>query len=153
AADLGRQLVRMLSAVAADPDVRISEVDLLEEGERNQLLAGWNDTARETTAATLPRLFEARVAQSPDATAVIDGPDRLSYAQLNARANKLAHHLVGQFGAGPERIVAVALPRSADLIVALLAILKSGAAFLPVDPDYPAERIDTMLTTARPACL
>jgi amino acid adenylation domain-containing protein/thioester reductase-like protein len=153
AADLARHLVCMLDAVATDPDLRISEVDLLDAGERDQLLTGWNQTAHELTAVTLPRLFEAQAARSPDAIAVIDGTDRLSYAELNARANKLAHHLASQYGAGPEQIVAVALPRSADLIVALLGILKSGAAFLPVDPDYPAERIETMLSTARPACL
>jgi amino acid adenylation domain-containing protein/thioester reductase-like protein len=150
---LGRQLVRMLNAVARDPDLRISEVDLLDDGERDQLLAGWNQTAHVLTAATLPRLFEAQAARSPDATAVIDGASRLSYAELNTRANKLAHYLVSQYAAAAEQIVAVALPRSADLVVALLGILKSGAAFLPVDPDYPAERIATMLATARPACL
>jgi amino acid adenylation domain-containing protein/thioester reductase-like protein len=153
AEDLGMQFGRMLEAAAKDPDLRISEVDLLDAGERDKLLGSWNDTAHDLTAATLPRLFEAQAARGPEATAVVDGGNRLSYAELNARANQLAHHLISQYGAGPEQIVAVALPRGAELIVALLGILKSGAAYLPVDPDYPAERIETMLTTATPACL
>ncbi|MGD0066707.1 MAG: amino acid adenylation domain-containing protein, partial [Streptosporangiaceae bacterium] len=153
AENLGMQFGRMLEAVAEDPDLRIGEVDLLDVGERDKLLGSWNDTAHDLTVATLPRLFEAQAARSPDAAAVIDGANRLSYAELNARANSLAHYLISQYGAGPEQIVAVALPRGAELIVALLGILKSGAAYLPVDPDYPAERIETMLTTAMPACL
>ena len=153
AEDLGRQLGRMLEVVASDPDLRISAVDLLDAGERATLLGSWNDTAHDLTATTLPRLFEAQAARSPDATAVIDGTNRLSYAELNARASQLAHYLISQYGAGPEQIVAVALPRGAEFLVALLGILKSGAAYLPVDPDYPAERIETMLATATPACL
>src|SRR5258708_40050382 len=84
--------------------------------------------------------------------AVIYEDTTLSYAVLNARANRLAHLLIAQ-GAGPEQIVAVALPRSAELVVCLLAILKSGAAYLPLDPDYPADRIAFMLADAKPVCL
>jgi amino acid adenylation domain-containing protein/thioester reductase-like protein len=153
AEDLGRQLQRMLDAVAKDPELRISEVDLLDAAERDKLLASWNDTAHDLNAATLPRLFEAQAARSPGATAVIDGASSLSYAELNARANQLAYYLTSQYGAGPEQIVAVALPNGPELIAALLGILKSGAAYLPIDPEYPADRIETMLATARPLCL
>ncbi|QNS09248.1 non-ribosomal peptide synthetase [Streptomyces xanthii] len=98
---------------------------------------------------TLHALFAARAAATPDAVAVSHEGERLTYAELDARANRLAHHLVAA-GAGPERLVALTLPRSADLVVALLAVLKSGAAYLPLDPDYPADRLAWMLEDARP---
>ena len=106
-------------------------------------------TEHEIQAATLSQLFEAQVARTPEAPAVLAGDTVLSYAGLNDRANRLAHLLIGR-GAGPERIVALALPRSAEIVVAQLAVAKSGAAFLPVDPDYPAERIAFMLADAAP---
>ncbi|HEY4746000.1 MAG TPA: AMP-binding protein, partial [Steroidobacteraceae bacterium] len=116
------------------------------------MLVAWNDTARAVPQTTLPALFEAQVARRPDAAALVCEDTTLTYAALNARANQLAHLLIAQ-GAGPEQIVAVALPRSAELIVGLLAIVKSGAAYLPLDPDYPAERLAFMLADAKPACL
>jgi pristinamycin I synthase-2 len=100
----------------------------------------------------LPALFAAQVARTPDAVALVDGAEKISYAELDRRANRLARLLVAR-GAGPERIVAVALPRCADLVVALLATVKSGAAYLPVDPDYPPERIAYMIADARPAAV
>ena len=116
------------------------------------MLVEWNDTARAVPQTTLPALIEAQVAQRGDATALVCEDITLSYAALNARANRLAHLLIAQ-GAGPEQIVALALPRSAELIVGLLAIVKSGAAYLPLDPDYPADRLAFMLADAKPACL
>ncbi len=101
---------------------------------------------------TLPELFEAQAARTPDALAVECAGTRLSYRELNQRANRLARHLAAQ-GAGPERIVAVALERSADLVTALLAVVKSGAAYLPVDLAYPPARIEYMLADAAPAML
>ena len=100
--------------------------------------------------ATLPELFEAQAARAPDATAVVFEDTSLSYAALNAQANRLAHWLVGQ-GIGPESIVALALPRSLEMVVSLLGILKAGAAYLPLDPDYPAERLAYMMQDAQPA--
>ncbi|MEV6948863.1 amino acid adenylation domain-containing protein [Streptomyces sp. NPDC051172] len=101
---------------------------------------------------TLTALFERQAARTPDATAVTDGTTRLSYADLNRRANRLARRLTAA-GAGPDRLVALALPRSTELIVALLAVLKSGAAYLPVDPAVPADRARYILTDARPSCV
>ena len=100
--------------------------------------------ARERPAATLPSLFESQVAGAADAIAVICGVQSLSYGELDARANRLAHHLIA-LGVGPDDLVAVALDRSVELIVALTAILKSGAAYLPLDPSHPAERLVLML--------
>ncbi|WP_159074432.1 non-ribosomal peptide synthetase, partial [Streptomyces dioscori] len=144
--------VRLIGAVTVDPGHRLSAVDLLTGAERRQLLLEWNDTARELPVATLPLLFEQQVVRTPDAVAVVFGDESVSYAGLNARANRLARHLI-QLGAGPERVVALALPRSVDMIVAVLAVLKSGAAYLPVDPGYPAERIRFLLDDARPVRL
>ncbi len=121
---------------------------MLTAAERRRLLRDWNDTARPVPAATLPELFEQQAARTPHAPAVISGGAELTYAELNARANRLARHLI-TLGAGPERLVAIAMPRSADVIVAVLAVLKSGAAYVPVDPDYPPDRIAFMLADAR----
>src|SRR5207245_6930439 len=100
-------------------------------------------------SARFPDVFEAQVRRTPDATALVYRDVALSFAELNARANRLAHHLVAR-GAGPERVVAVALPRSAELVVALLAVLKAGGGYLPVDPDLPADRIGARLRAAAP---
>ncbi|XVV06967.1 amino acid adenylation domain-containing protein [Actinosynnema sp. CA-248983] len=111
-------------------------------------LARFGDGGPASPFASFASLVEAQVARTPDALALAGGAE-LTYAELNAAANRLAHHLIAA-GAGPERVVAVRLPRSADLVVAELAVLKAGAAFLPVDPAYPAERIAFMLADARP---
>ncbi|MGH3910484.1 MAG: non-ribosomal peptide synthetase, partial [Pseudonocardiaceae bacterium] len=143
-------LSRLLNGVVVEPDRRIGSIDLLSTAERDQLLTGWNDTAAATPADPLPTLIEAQVRRNPEATAVIFEGTEVSYAELNARANRLAHHLIG-LGAGPEQLVALAVPRSAELVVAWLAVLKTGAGYLPVDPGYPAERIEFMLADAAPA--
>jgi non-ribosomal peptide synthetase component F len=99
--------------------------------------------------ATWPELFEARVSATPDAVALVFEGTALTYAELNARANRLAHALVAR-GAGPERVVGLSLPRSVEMIVAEVAVLKAGGAYLPLDPDYPAERIAFMVADAAP---
>ncbi|MFJ4527829.1 amino acid adenylation domain-containing protein [Streptomyces nigrescens] len=149
---LAERLVRMLAAAAAAPDRAVSEADLLAPGERHRLLVEWNGDAVEAAPASLPQLFEAQVARTPDAVAVVYEGTSLTYGELNARANRLARLLVAH-GAGPERFVALALSRTADLVVALLAVVKSGAAYVPVDPSYPADRTSYMLADAGPELL
>jgi nonribosomal peptide synthetase DhbF len=151
-ADHQQRLVRLVEAIVRDPDLPIGGIDILDAAERGRVLVEWNDTARAVPRTTLPALIEAQVAQRGDAIALVCEDTTLTYAALNARANRLAHLLIAQ-GAGPEQIVALALPRSAELIVGLLAIVKSGAAYLPLDPDYPADRLAFMLADARPVCL
>ena len=147
---LAARLTRLLRQAAADPGRRISQLDLLTTVERRRLLLDWNDTTRDIPGATVPELFEAQAARTPGAAAVLSAAAELTYGELNARANRLARHLI-TLGAGPERLVAIAMPRSPEMIVALLAVLKSGAAYVPVDPDYPPHRQAFMLTDARAA--
>ncbi|MFD7631893.1 amino acid adenylation domain-containing protein, partial [Streptomyces sp. NPDC059851] len=146
------RLARLLRASVAEPGMPISRADLLSEDERHLILSEWNDTGRPAPVELLPAMFEAQAARTPEAPAVSDGSVVLAYSELEARANRLAHHLIG-LGAGPEQIVAVALPRSAELMVALLAVAKAGAAYLPLDPEYPAERIALMQAHTAPRVL
>ncbi|SDI36629.1 amino acid adenylation domain-containing protein [Actinokineospora alba] len=150
AAGFGARLLRLLAAAAADPDCPITDLDVLDAGELRHLLVERNDTAREVPDLTLPALFERQAKRTPDATALVFQGAELSYVELNRRANRLAHKLIG-LGVGPDDVVAMALPRSVEMIVALLAVVKAGAAYLPVDRAYPAERIALMLDDARPA--
>jgi amino acid adenylation domain-containing protein/non-ribosomal peptide synthase protein (TIGR01720 family) len=143
-------VVRVLEAVVDGCPNAVGQVDLLGEHERRQVLREWNRTDLDVPPATLPELFEAQVARTPRSVAVVSRGVELSYVELNERANRLARLLI-ESGAGPERCVAVALPRSVDLVVALLAVLKSGAAYLPVDPAHPAQRTTFLLGDAQPA--
>ncbi|WP_431041737.1 non-ribosomal peptide synthase/polyketide synthase [Streptomyces sp. P1-3] len=139
-------------AVDGGTDVALSDIRVLDEGQRHQVLTEWNDTAAEVPTGTVPQLFEARAARTPDAVAVVaDGSD-VSYAELDARANRLARHLVA-LGVGPEAVVAVALERGTDLMVSLLAVLKAGGAYMPIDPEYPADRIAYMCADAAPVAV
>ncbi|MFB6564566.1 amino acid adenylation domain-containing protein, partial [Streptomyces sp. NPDC056400] len=148
---MGERLARLLSAVAADPRLPIDSVDLLTDEERRQVLGEWSGSDHTAVpAATLAELFRAQVERTPDGAALISADAVISYAELDARANRLAHGLIRR-GIGPEQLVALLLPRSADIVVAQLAVAKTGAAYLPVDPTYPAERIAYMLADAAPA--
>ncbi|MFG2386696.1 amino acid adenylation domain-containing protein [Streptomyces avermitilis] len=152
AADIERlmdRLARTFAALAADPGQRIGAADLLDEAEHEQVVRGWNDTAHEVPYATLQELFAAQAARTPDRTAVVFEGTELTYSELDLRAERLAR-LLAEHGAGPETCVAVVLPRSETLVVTLLAVLRTGAAYLPVDPGYPAERIQYLLDDARP---
>ncbi|MEG8281371.1 non-ribosomal peptide synthetase, partial [Streptomyces sp. AHA2] len=142
------RLIRVLDLVVTDPSRPIGRIDLLSAEERAAVLAV--PSAVVPSRATLPELFEARVAAVPGAAAVVWEGATLSYGELNERANRLAHELLGR-GVGPEDVVALALPRSAELVVAVLAVLKAGAAYLPVDPAYPAARVAHMVADAGPA--
>jgi amino acid adenylation domain-containing protein len=139
----------LLNAIADNADRVVSDLPMLTRAELRRVLVGWNDTVGPVAALTLPELFFAQVARVPDAVAVICAGRSLSYAELNARANQLARYLI-KLGAGPEQFVALAMPRSMELIVAILAVLKSGAAYLPFDVSYPADRVAFMHDDARP---
>ncbi|MFF4083541.1 amino acid adenylation domain-containing protein [Streptomyces sp. NPDC001777] len=141
------RLVRLLEAAVAGPDRPLSGLDILAPAERHQLLTTWNNTDEEVSTDTLPALFEAQAARTPDHPAVLFGDTALSYAEFNAAANRLARLLAAR-GAGPERIVALALPRSADLLIAMYAVTKAGAAYMPVDPQQPADRTLALLDDA-----
>jgi nonribosomal peptide synthetase DhbF len=143
---------RALEAVAADPSQRIGTIGLLDAAERRQLLAQWNDTTLAVPTSTLPELLERQATHTPDATALVFGAQRLSYAELNDRANRLAHRL-RDLGVGPDALVGVCCHRSPELVIALLATLKAGGAYLPLDPAYPRERLAFMLEDAGPAVL
>ncbi len=146
------RFVRVLADAAAHPDRPLSRIDVLGPRERHRVVEEWNATAKGLAPATLPDLFERHVRERPDAEAVVLGDESLTYARLNARANRLARLLVER-GAGPERLVALALPRSVELPVAVLAVAKTGAAYLPLDPAHPAERIAGTLDDAAPVAL
>ena len=146
-AALGERLVRLLEAAVAAPELPIGSLDILSAAERHTLLREWNDTAHPVPSATLPELFAAQVAKTPDATAVVFEEQRLSYAQLEARANQLAHHLRG-LGVGAETVVGLCVERSLEMLVGLIGILKAGGAYLPLDPSYPRERLAFMLEDA-----
>ncbi|GLY53409.1 non-ribosomal peptide synthetase [Lentzea sp. NBRC 102530] len=141
-------VARHLAAVLA-AFVSGSALPSLDERERTRLLVEWNGRETSSVASTLPELFEARVRAVPDAVAITDGAASLTYAELNAAANRLARRLVAE-GAGPGEFVALVLPRSAELVVAVLAVLKAGAAYVPIDPDYPEQRIREVLEDAKP---
>ncbi|MFJ8166800.1 amino acid adenylation domain-containing protein, partial [Streptomyces sp. NPDC096136] len=143
---------RLLRSVVADPSRPIGSLDMLTVGEV-ALLRDWASAARpEVGEVTLPELFEAQVRATPEATALEAEGATWSYAELNAWANQIAHWLISQ-GIGVEELVGLALPRSAERVAAILGVMKAGAGYLPVDPEYPAERIAYMLTDAAPALL
>ncbi|MFF0749911.1 amino acid adenylation domain-containing protein [Streptomyces sp. NPDC004267] len=149
---LAERLVRVLREVAADPDRPLGRAEILAPAERRELIEGRNDTARDLPALTLPELFEAQADARSDAPAVASGDVVLSYGEVEERANRLARLLVAR-GAGAERVVALALPRSIDAVVAALAVQKAGGAYVPVDPEYPVDRIGFMLADAAPVCV
>ncbi|MFI6084254.1 amino acid adenylation domain-containing protein [Streptomyces sp. NPDC051217] len=146
---IAARLGRVLEQLATDPHTPLARLDLLEEAERDLVLEKFNDTATEVPEQTVIGTFEEQVARTPQATAVIHQDVRLTYGDLNERANRLARHLTGE-GIGPNTLAAVVLPRTPDLVVTILAVLKTGAAYVPIDPGYPSTRLQHILDTARP---
>jgi amino acid adenylation domain-containing protein/non-ribosomal peptide synthase protein (TIGR01720 family) len=146
---LAGHLLVLLEGIAADPTRLLRDLPLLSAPERDQVLVEWNDTDRDVLPATLAQLFQDQVHRCPTAPAVISDAGTVTFAELNARANQLARLLVTR-GAGPERVVALALPQSVDIVIAQLAVAKAGAAFVPLDPAYPVERIAFMVADAAP---
>ncbi|WP_338932444.1 amino acid adenylation domain-containing protein [Streptomyces netropsis] len=148
AAAEARRYVRLLGRLVAEPDRPVGQFDLLSAGERRRTVPRVTGP-RPEPSTTLPALVERWAARTPQAPAVTCGEDVLRYGELNARANRLARALIRR-GAGPGRTVAVVLPRSVDLVTAILAVTKTGAAYLPVDPRWPADRVDMVLADSRP---
>ncbi|MBM0274422.1 non-ribosomal peptide synthetase [Micromonospora tarensis] len=146
---LVRRLLLVVDAVVGDPDRPIDGVDVLTPGERHHLLVEVNDTARPVPTASVVELFEKQVAKTPDAPALSCGEVTLDYAELDRRANRLAR-LIRASGVGTESLVALALPRSIDLVVAILGVLKADGGYLPLDLNHPAGRLAQVLSEARP---
>ncbi|MEU5259423.1 amino acid adenylation domain-containing protein [Amycolatopsis sp. NPDC021455] len=142
-------LSRVLRAAVADPARPIGSLELTDAAERERVVREWNATTHATPPVTVPELVRAQTVATPGAVAALDEDEQVTYRELEIRVDRLAHALASR-GAGPERVVAIALPRSVDLVVALLAVLRTGAAFLPIDPDHPAERVAHLLGDARP---
>ncbi|MGW2659056.1 condensation domain-containing protein, partial [Streptomyces sp. NPDC001478] len=142
--------VRVLDLLGDSPQTRLSSVPVLDEVARHRVLTGWNDTASDGRSVLVHEGFERVVDRVPGAVALTaDGAD-FTYAELDARANRLAHYLVGQ-GIGPESVVGLCLPRGVDVIAAILGVWKAGAGYLPIDPGQPTDRIAFMLRDSRAA--
>ena len=143
---------RLVDGVVADPDAPIGALNVLSPAERTRMLVEWNDTRSGVPGLTLPELLDDQATRTPDATAVVSEDSELSYGQLKARADGLVRRL-RDHGVGPESVVAVALDRSLELVVALLAVVKAGAAYLPIDPHDPVERIAFLVRDAGAAAV
>ena len=143
----------LLTAMVQNPDQFLSELPLMTQSERHQVLVEWNETTTHfETAAGLHSLFEAQVERTPHRIAVDFEGTQVTYAELNQRANQLAHFLLGS-GVGPEKIVGICVERSVEMLVGLLGILKAGAAYLPLDPEYPTDRLAFLISDARPTAI
>ncbi|MCA1681965.1 MAG: amino acid adenylation domain-containing protein [Actinobacteria bacterium] len=140
-------LVRVLNVTTADPTIAVGQLDLLTEAERRQVLKEWNDTDHEFPAGTVCDLFAAQVWRAPEAVAVVSDEVELSYAELDARANRLAHRLV-RLGVGPECSVGLLMERSVELVVAELAVVKAGGVYVPLDVRAPVSRLRLLLVEA-----
>ncbi|MFF3731963.1 amino acid adenylation domain-containing protein [Streptomyces sp. NPDC002476] len=147
-----RFITHLEALLALAPDEPIGRIDLVTARERDQVLRDWNDTALDVPEGSVPERVADRAAAGPEAIALVAGGTTLTYQELDSAANRLAHVLVAR-GAGPGRLVALALPRTAEMVTTLLAVLKTGAAYLPLDPEFPTRRIEQMLTDADPALL
>ncbi|WP_460444037.1 amino acid adenylation domain-containing protein [Amycolatopsis cihanbeyliensis] len=142
----------LVDRLTADQGALVGALDVLLPGEHATLRQGWEAGARPVPDETVADLLAAQVTRTPEETALVCGEERLSYAELDARINRMARLLLRR-GAAPERVVALALPRSIDMVVALFAVLRTGAAYLPLDLDHPAERLRLMMADTGPLCL
>ncbi len=150
--DFADRFRRILGAVAAEAAAVVGDIDVLAPGERELVLHEWNSTGAQVPPVTLVDLLAAQARRRPDATAIRYGDTTLSFGELQRRANRVARALIAQ-GVGPESLVAVAVPRTEELPVALLGVLVAGAGYLPIDTTYPAQRLEFMLSDAAPACV
>ena len=150
---LAGHFTTLIEAIVANPEQCIGRLPLLSEAECHQLLVEWNDTAADYPRdRCIHQLFEEQAARTPEAVAVVFEDRQLTYGELNARANQLAHHLIS-LGVGPEVLVGICLERSLELIVGLLGILKAGGAYVPFDPAWPSERARLVMEDARLAAV
>jgi amino acid adenylation domain-containing protein len=147
-----RHYQRVLEAMAGDPDKRLRDIDVLGAEDRYRILETWNHPPQALPCQCIHDLFEDQVENTPDALAVVYEKQHLTYGDLNQQANSLAHYLIGK-GVGPEDVVGICMERSVEMIVALLATLKAGAAYLPLDPDCPTERLAFIINDAKPRCV
>ncbi len=146
---LSGHFLNLLGGIAANPQARISQLPLLTESETNQLLIEWNNTQVDYPEyKCIHQLFEEQVKRTPDAVAVVCSQQQLTYNELNCRANQLAHYL-RKLGVKADTLVGISLERSLEMIVGLLGILKAGGAYLPLDPDYPSERLQFAIADAQ----
>jgi amino acid adenylation domain-containing protein len=144
---------RLLQSIVRDPDLRLSELSLLTDAEREQMLVVWNQTEAEYPPdVCVHELFERQVERTPEAVALVHENERVTYAELNARANRIAHAL-GERGVGPEVLVGLYLDRSVEMVASMLGVLKAGGAYLPLDPAYPEWRLAFTLEDARAAAI
>ncbi|MFI1683191.1 amino acid adenylation domain-containing protein, partial [Streptomyces sp. NPDC020607] len=150
ALQVGRQLTRVLEQIAADPTLRVGDIDVLGTAERTAVVERWNDTDRPVATGTLGELFDAQARRTPDAPAVIGADLRWTYAELARAADRVAHGLLARGVRGGD-LVGVVMERSVDVVAVLLGVVRAGAAFVPVDPAHPAERIAHVLADADPA--
>jgi amino acid adenylation domain-containing protein len=146
---IAARFARVLAQLVADPQAPVSAIEVLSAHERDWLVREVNETAHPVTPSTLPDAFEAQVERGPERVAVIGERETLTYREFNRRANQLAHWLVER-GAGPEQVVAVRIPHSVELMVAIYAAVKSGAAYLPVDTELPDDRVRQLFSSAKP---
>ncbi|WP_314414707.1 non-ribosomal peptide synthetase [Streptomyces sp. DSM 40484] len=133
-------LIRVLQQMAADPQLRLSDIELLDETERSAVVEDWNATAQEVDASTVLQRFRAWAARTPDATALVSRRNTLPYGELDARSDVLARGLIAR-GVGRESRVGLCLPRGVEMVVAMLAVWKAGGAYVPLDPEYPSDRL------------
>ncbi|AYJ49061.1 non-ribosomal peptide synthetase [Rhodococcus sp. P1Y] len=151
---MGEQFLAVLGAIAADSSVVVGDIEIVDAVTRDRVLSQWSSSGPDVSvgAGTVVDRFDGSVAANPDGIAVRFGDRSVTYRELDASANRLARRLIA-VGAGPDSLVAVALPRSVELVVALVAVVKSGAGYLPVDPSYPSDRVEFMVADASPVAV
>ena len=146
-------LEQLVDALERDPEMAVRRIGVLSEQERHRMVVEWNATqAAYPSDRCIHELFEAQVAKTPDAIAVVHDDAQLSYGELNAQANRLAHYL-RELGVKPDERVALCVERSLEMVVGLLAVLKAGGAYVPLDPSYPVERLAYMLADSAPVAV
>nr|GLK41572.1 hypothetical protein GCM10017611_84480 [Rhodococcus wratislaviensis] len=149
---LGSRLNRILQTIAAGRSTLVGDLDLLTGDERELVLSGWNDSGHDVTDESVVSMFGAQVARTPDRTAVVADHVRLTYAEFDARVNRLARHLMSM-GVGPDSVVGIAMRRSLDMVISLYAVHAAGGAYVPIDPEHPADRTSYVVDSAMPTCV